>query len=82
MEDSTLFSLEGKTAVVTGAAQGLGREIALALAKSGADLVLSDIQDPKETATAIQKTGVRSLIVQADITAEDLVEDLAKKAVA
>ena len=82
MEDSTLFSLEGKTAVVTGAAQGLGREIALALAKSGADLVLSDIQDPKETATAIQKTGVRSLIVQADITAEDQVEDLAKKAVA
>ena len=82
MEDSKLFSLEGKTAVVTGAARGLGKEIALALAESGAELVLSDIQDPKDTAAAIQKIGGRSLIVQADITAEDQVEDLAKKAVA
>jgi len=43
MQIGESFSLKGKTAVVTGAAQGLGREIALALARSGASLVLSDI---------------------------------------
>ena len=82
MEPAKLFDLKGKTAMVTGATRGLGREIALALAESGADLVLSDIQDPKDTAAAIQKIGGRLLIVQADITAEDQVKDLAKKAVA
>ncbi|MFF8917753.1 SDR family NAD(P)-dependent oxidoreductase [Streptomyces sp. NPDC015032] len=39
--------LEGKVAVVTGAAQGLGRTIALTLAREGADLVVCDIQDAK-----------------------------------
>ena len=82
MEDSKLFSLEGKTALVTGAARGLGREIALALAESGADLVLSDIQDPKETAAAIQKTGARSLAVPADVAAEDQVKAMAAQATA
>ena len=82
MKPAKLFDLKGKTALVTGAAQGLGREIALALAESGADLVLSDIQDPKDTAAAIQKTGIRSLVVQADVTAEDQVKAMAAKAVA
>ncbi len=82
MEPAELFSLKGKTALVTGAAQGLGRDIALALAESGADLVLSDIQDPKDTAAAIQKTGIRSLVVQADVTAEEQVKAMAAKAVA
>ena len=54
MEAANLFSLKGKTALVTGAAQGLGREIALALAKSGAALILSDIQYPEDTAKAIR----------------------------
>jgi NAD(P)-dependent dehydrogenase (short-subunit alcohol dehydrogenase family) len=82
MEAGELFRLKGKTAVVTGAAQGLGREIALALAESGAALVLSDIQNPEDTAKAIQGTGARSLAVQTDITAEDQVKALAAKAAA
>jgi NAD(P)-dependent dehydrogenase (short-subunit alcohol dehydrogenase family) len=47
METEKLFSLKGKTTLVTGAAQGLDKEIAIALANSGTSLVLSDIQDPK-----------------------------------
>jgi NAD(P)-dependent dehydrogenase (short-subunit alcohol dehydrogenase family) len=70
------FSLEGKTALVTGAAQGLGKEIALAFANSGASLVLSDIQDPEATTQAVEKTGTRCLSVQADITDEDQVKAL------
>ena len=80
MEPAELFSLKGKTAVVTGAARGLGREIGLALAQHGAALVLSDIHDAKDTAAAIQKTGDRPLVVQADITVEDQVKALAAKA--
>ncbi len=54
MEIGESFNLKGKTALVTGAAQGLGREIALALAKSGASLVLSDIRYPEVTAEAVE----------------------------
>ena len=66
---------------MTGAAQGLGREIALSLAKNGAALVLSDIQYPQDTARAVQETGARCMAVQADITAEDQVKTMAARAV-
>jgi NAD(P)-dependent dehydrogenase (short-subunit alcohol dehydrogenase family) len=80
MEAGKLFSLKGKTALVTGAAQGLGREIALVFAKNGAALVLSDIQDPEDTAAAVQETGARCMAVQADITDEDQVKTMAARA--
>lgn len=80
MEGGELFTLKGKTALVTGAAQGLGREIALALAKNGAELILSDIQYPEATAGEVQETGRRWITVQADITDEDQVKTLAERA--
>ena len=80
MEAGELFSLKGKTAMVTGAARGLGREIALALAENGAALVLSDIQYPEDTAAAVEETGARWMAVQADITDEDQVKNLAARA--
>jgi NAD(P)-dependent dehydrogenase (short-subunit alcohol dehydrogenase family) len=78
MEAAELFTLKGKTALVTGAAQGLGREISLALAKNGAALVLSDIQYPEGTAAAVRETGARWMAVQADITDEDQVKAMAE----
>jgi NAD(P)-dependent dehydrogenase (short-subunit alcohol dehydrogenase family) len=80
MEGGELFTLKRKTALVTGAAQGLGREIALALAKNGAELILSDIQYPEATAGEVQETGRRWITVQADITDEDQVKTLAERA--
>lgn len=80
MEGGELFALKGKTALVTGAAQGLGREIALALAKNGAELILSDIQYPEATAGEIQGTGARCITVKADITDEDQVKNMAESA--
>lgn len=82
MEVEELFNLKGKTALVTGAAQGLGREIALALAESGASLILSDIQSPEAAAQAVEKAGAPWMAVQADITAEDQVKAMARKAIA
>jgi len=81
MEVEELFSLKGKTALVTGAAQGLGKEIALALAENGASLVLSDIQNPVDTAESVEEAGAPWIIVQADITDEDQVKAMAENAV-
>ncbi len=50
-----LFSLQGKVALVTGAAQGIGREIALGFARYGADIVAVDINDER-----LQKLKARS----------------------
>ena len=82
MEAEDLFALQGKTALVTGSARGLGKAIALALAKSGASLVLSDIQYPEETAEEIEQTGASWLALQADITDEDQVKTLAVRSAA
>jgi NAD(P)-dependent dehydrogenase (short-subunit alcohol dehydrogenase family) len=79
MEAAELFGLKGKTALVTGAAQGLGKEIALALAQNGASLILSDIQNPEDTAAAVRATGARWIAVQADITDEDQVKAVAER---
>ena len=59
-----MFDLTGKVAVVTGAAQGLGRAMALALAEAGADLMLVDRNETgaRETAAIIGKLG-RSVVV-------------------
>ncbi len=81
MDTKQLFSLEGNTALVTGAAQGLGREIALALAENGASLVLSDIRAPEATAAAVEKTGARCLPVEADITDEGQVKAMAAESI-
>ena len=82
MEIGESFSLKGKTALVTGAAQGLGREIALALAQSGVSLVLSDIQSPEDTAAAVGETGAPWIAVPADITDEDQVKAMAERSAA
>jgi NAD(P)-dependent dehydrogenase (short-subunit alcohol dehydrogenase family) len=79
MEAAELFGLKGKTALVTGAAQGLGRTIALALAQNGAWLILSDIQNPEATAAAVRATGAHCIAVQADITDEDQVKAVAER---
>jgi NAD(P)-dependent dehydrogenase (short-subunit alcohol dehydrogenase family) len=81
MDSSDLFKLEGKIALVTGSAQGLGKEIAKSLAQNGCSLVLADIIYPEETAKQIEEIGSRSISVQADISDEAEVKNLVKKAI-
>jgi 2-deoxy-D-gluconate 3-dehydrogenase len=76
-----MFSLEGKTAIVTGAARGLGAEIALGLAQCGASLVLADLNMPEDSARRVEKLGGRCIVVQTDISDEKQVEDLVERAV-
>jgi NAD(P)-dependent dehydrogenase (short-subunit alcohol dehydrogenase family) len=64
-----LRDLAGKTAIVTGAAQGIGRCTATVLARAGASLLLSDIQEARlaEVATELREHGGRVESVVADI---------------
>jgi 3-oxoacyl-[acyl-carrier protein] reductase len=63
------MELSGKVALVTGGAQGIGKAIALLLAKNGADLVISDInlEKAQETADEIQGMGRKSLAIQVNV---------------
>ena len=67
----------GKKAWVTGAAHGIGRASAWALAEAGADVAISDINEKglEETAEYIRKLGRKALILPADITKENEIEE-------
>ena len=72
------MKLEGKVALVTGGARGIGREIVLLFAKEGADVVICDVN--LETASATQKEiealGRRSMSFQTDVTLLKSIEEM------
>jgi NAD(P)-dependent dehydrogenase (short-subunit alcohol dehydrogenase family) len=65
-------SLDGKTAVITGANRGLGKAIALALAQAGARLILAarDLDLLNQTAEAIRNAGGQASVYKTDVTKE------------
>ena len=65
MADLSLFDLTGKKALITGAAVGIGRGCAVALAKAGADVAIVDIDEKTGTAASdeIKAMGRESLFV-------------------
>src|SRR5262245_8694710 len=67
---STLFDLTGRVALVSGAAQGLGRAMSLALATAGADLVLADRNEEgvRRTAAEVGVLGRRAVPVTCDVS--------------
>ena len=70
------FDLTGRSALVTGAARGIGRAIALALAEAGADVALGlrDASQDAGVAEAARASGRRALPLQMDVTRIDQVE--------
>lgn len=76
--------LKGKTAVVTGAAKGIGKAIALAFAKEGCNIVINYHSTlPDSTVSAVEECGVKCLPVQGDVAdfgfAMQLVKDVKKE---
>jgi 2-dehydro-3-deoxy-D-gluconate 5-dehydrogenase len=65
------FSLDGKVALVTGAARGLGQGIALGLAEAGADIAGLDVLDVDETGELIQNEGRRFHAMHVDLLESD-----------
>ena len=70
MDNFPRFDLKGRTAVVTGAARGLGRAISLALAHAGADVALGlrDLSTGSDLGTQIQSLGRKALPLQMDMS--------------
>ena len=71
----------GKVAIVTGAGQGIGRAIALGLAKDGADIVIIDInlELARKVAEEIKVTGRRALAIKADVSNSAKVSQMVKE---
>ena len=72
--------LEGRIAIVTGAAKGMGREICLTLARAGADLALAarDVAPLDALAREIEALGRRAVVQPTDVTVEAQVKALAE----
>jgi len=62
------FRLDGHVAIVTGAAQGIGKGIALVLAEAGASIVIGDLQDAKGTVKEITSVGGKAVSTVMDVS--------------
>ena len=73
-----MLSLHGRVAIVTGAAQNIGRQLALELAGAGAGVVIADIQIAKAEKVAQQITsdGGRALAIKTDVRAKEQVQKM------
>ena len=82
MTASSPFDLTGRVAVVTGAARGIGQAIAVALARSGADVAGMSLEDAPETEQAIRALGREALMLTGDTGNPADVDRLAGETVA
>ncbi|MDQ0219417.1 3-oxoacyl-ACP reductase FabG [Peribacillus cavernae] len=75
--------VEGKVSIVTGAAMGLGSEIATELANMGSKIVVADMEEEKglNFVEELQKLGKEALFLKVDVSNEDSVEQMVKRSV-
>ncbi len=77
--------LAGKAALITGADSGIGRAVALAFAREGADVLISYLEeheDAKDTASWVTRAGRRAVLVPGDVSHEEHCNALVARAVA
>ncbi len=73
--------LDGKVAIVTGGAQGIGRAYALRLAEEGAEVVIADISEGSGVVQEIKKKGFEAFALHTDVTDEQGTQEMAQKTV-
>jgi len=76
------LEFKGKVALITGASRGIGRAIAIELAKNGANIAInynSNFKSAKQTQKLVNKTGVKSEIIKADVSKEKSIKLLIKQ---
>jgi 2-deoxy-D-gluconate 3-dehydrogenase len=78
---NTSFDLTGTAAIVTGGYQGLGRGMAIGLAKAGADVSLVDRNEATETASVIRSLGRKALTFEADLMSIEKIPMIVEKTV-
>lgn len=75
--------LKGKTALITGASRGIGKAVALKLAKDGCNIVINDIsqamEEAKKTVEEIKALGVKAIAVAADVSKFDDVKKMVEE---
>lgn len=78
-----MVDLKGKVAIVTGAGHGIGREIALSLARNGAEVVVTDVTDAIfEVGKQIEALGSKALPIKCDVTDFEQAQDVEEKVIA
>ena len=76
--------LEGKHAIITGGDSGIGRAVAIAFAREGADVLISYLnedEDAEETAKWVKKAGKKAVLMPADVSDEEHCKKIVQKAV-
>jgi NAD(P)-dependent dehydrogenase (short-subunit alcohol dehydrogenase family) len=76
--------LTGKVAVITGGDSGIGRAVAIAYAREGADVLisyLSEDEDARDTARYVEKAGQKAVLVRGDVSQPQHCRDIIAKAV-
>jgi NAD(P)-dependent dehydrogenase (short-subunit alcohol dehydrogenase family) len=75
--------LKGKVVIITGARRGMGRSHALAFAKEGAKVVVSDIslEDCQKVVKEIEELGGEAIAIKCDVTKKKEVEEMVKKTI-
>ena len=78
------MKLEGKVALITGSGRGMGREMALAFAEEGADIVVNDIDlaTAEKTMEEVKKKGRRAIAVDTDVSNAEEVDGMIERTIA
>lgn len=72
------IDLTNQVAIVTGASGGIGRAVALTLAREGACIVASDIASVEDTVTTINQTGGKAIGLKCDVTKKEDIQNMVK----
>jgi NAD(P)-dependent dehydrogenase (short-subunit alcohol dehydrogenase family) len=83
MTTKSPFSLEGKTAIITGGGTGIGKSMAIEFARAGADVAIASrkLEHLEPVAKEIEKLGKRAVAMAVDVRQEEQVQALVERTV-